>query len=90
VITPKATVHRFAVVRVRVRRRVVGAVDLIVRRGVVPFSESIPKGSNKLEKSKGNNLKLEDSEEPKVLLHDSTLAGHQAWILPGMHSRVKL
>ena len=30
VITPKATVHRFAVVRVRVKRGIVGALDLIV------------------------------------------------------------
>ena len=87
-VTPKATVHRFAVARVRVRRRIVGALDLIVRRGAFPFPEGSPKQSNKPGKSNGKDRKP-DSEKPRILFRDSTLAGHQAWILPGMHSRVK-
>jgi len=89
VITPKATVHRFAVVRVKVKRRVINALDLIVRRGVFPFPESKPKQS-----SGPGNPKVGDrkpgSEEPRILLRDQTIAGHQAWILPGMHSQAKV
>lgn len=80
VIIPKATVHRFAVVRVRIKRRIVGALDLIVRRGASPFPETNPKQWE----SKVKDKKL-DLEGPRVLLHDPTLANHQAWILPGMH-----
>ncbi|KAF9648316.1 hypothetical protein BDM02DRAFT_3187273 [Thelephora ganbajun] len=81
VITPKATVHRFAVVRVRVKRRIVGALDLIVRRGVVPFPGSKPKQPNKRWESNIKGHKP-DSEEPRVLLHDPTFANSRAWILP--------
>jgi len=88
VITPKATVHSFAVVRVRVKRRVINSLDLIVRRGAFPFPESKPKQS-----SGPGNPKVRDhkpgSEEPRILLRDQKIAGHQAWILPGMHSQLK-
>lgn len=89
VVTPKATVHRFAVVRVKVKRRIINALDLIVRRGVFPFPERKPEQPNRLEKLKVGDRKP-DSEKPKILLHDPTLAGHQAWILPGTHSQAKV
>lgn len=84
VVTPKATVHSSAVVRVRVKRRIVGALDLIIRRGVFPFPESKPNQSNESWKPKVEDRKP-DPEGPRILLHDQTLAGPQAWILPGMH-----
>ena len=88
-ITPKATVHRFAVVRVRVKRRIINAFDLIVRRGVIPFPENKPRRRSKPGEPKVRDHKP-DSEEPRALLHDPTLAGHQAWILPGMHPQAKV
>lgn len=84
-ITPKATVHRFAVVRVRVKRRIVGALDLIVRRGAFSFPESKLERTKKLREPEVKDRKL-DSEGPKILLHDSTHADVRAWVLPGMHS----
>lgn len=88
VITPKATVHRFAVVRVRVKRRVINALDLIVRRGAFPFPENRPKQSGRLGNPKVGDRKP-GSEEPRILLRDQTMAGHQAWVLSGMHSQLK-
>ena len=85
VIIPKATVHRFAVVRVRIKRRIVGALDLIVRRGAFSFPESKLERPKKHGEPKVKDCKL-DSEGPKILLHDSTNADVRAWILPGMHS----
>ena len=84
VITSKATVHRFAVVRVRTRRRIIGALDLIIRRGVFPFPETRkhlrdepPKAAVKDHKS--------NSEEHRILLCDSALADPKEWILPGAY-----
>jgi len=88
VVTPKATVHRFAIVRVKVKRRIINALDLIVRRGAFPSPERKPEQPSRLEKPKVGDRKL-DSERPRILLHDPTLAGHQAWILPGMHLQAK-
>ena len=85
VIATKAAVHNFAVVRVRVKRRVVGALDLIVRRGAYSFPEGMSKQPSKVGKPDLKGRKP-DSEEPGILLHDQTLANPQAWILPGMHS----
>ena len=84
-ITPKATVHRFAVVRTRVRRRIVGAFDLIVRRGVYPFPESKPRQPNKHGKPKVEDHGT-NPEGPRILLHDPTLADIQTWVLPSTHS----
>jgi len=83
-IIPKATVHRFAVVRVRIKRRIVGALDLIIRRGVFPFPKSKPDQSNKSWKPRVEDRKP-DPKGPRILLYDQTLADPQAWILPGMH-----
>lgn len=77
-IVPKATVHRFAVVRVGIRRRIVKALDLIVRRGATPFPESKPEQ----QKSEVKNNKP-GPEGPKILLQNSTLALPQIWVLPG-------
>jgi hypothetical protein len=82
-------VHRFAVVRVGVKRKIVNALDLIVRRGVLPSSEGKPKQPSRPGKPKVRDRKL-DPEEPRILLHDPTLAGPQAWILPGMHPQIKV
>jgi len=82
VISPKATVHRFAVVRVRIKRRVLGALDLIVRRGAFPFPKSELRQLGKPQESEVKDHKL-DSGKPSVLLHHPTLAGPQSWILPG-------
>ncbi|KAF9781238.1 hypothetical protein BJ322DRAFT_1079903 [Thelephora terrestris] len=81
VIIPKATVHRFAVVRVKIKRRVVGALDLIIRRGALPFPESEPTQLGRSRTPEVKDHKL-DSEDPRVLLHNPTLADPQAWILP--------
>lgn len=85
VVTPKATVHRFAVVRVGVKRRIVHALDLIVRRGVRPFPESRPGQPTKPQKPNAKEREP-DPGGPMILLHDPTLAGPQTWILPGMPS----
>lgn len=85
VITPKATVHRFAVVRTRTKRRIAGALDLVVRRGAFPLPEDRSKQSNKLSVPEVKNHKL-GSRKPRILLHNKTLANPKAWILPGMHS----
>lgn len=77
--------HRFAVVRVGVRRRIVNALDLIVRRGAAPFPENEPKQG----KPEAKNHKP-GSEGPKVLLHNPTLADPQIWVLPGTCPRIKL
>ena len=79
VIAPKVSVHRFAVVRVRVKRRIVGALDLIIRRGVCPFPESEPGSKKPKAKDREPN-----PEVSRILLHDPTLADPRAWILPGM------
>jgi len=76
-VIPKATVHRFAVVRGTVRRRIVNALDLIIRRGAAPFPESEPQQR----KPEAKNNKL-GSEGPKILLHNPTLADPQIWVLP--------
>jgi len=81
VITPKATVHRFAVVRVRVKRRILGALDLVVRRGAFPSPENKPEKTSKLEKPNDKDHKS-DLEQSRVLLHDPALADSQVWILP--------
>lgn len=73
-ITPKASVHRFAVVRVRVRRRVLSALDLIVRRGAAPPPRRQPKQPDK-----------PDPEKPRILLQDPVLANHRSWVLPCMY-----
>ena len=78
--------HRFAVVRVRVKRRVVGALDLIVRRGAYPFPETEPRRPSKIGKPKVKDRKP-DPEGPKILLYDPTLADPKTWILSSMHSQ---
>jgi hypothetical protein len=85
VITSKVAIHRFAVVRIRIRRRIVGALDLIVRRGAFPFPEDEPKKLGERSKPQVKNPKL-DSETPKILLHDPAPANSKSWILPGIHS----
>ena len=85
VITPKATVHRFAVVRVRVRRRIVSTLDLIIRRGAYPFPESKPGQTNKIGIPKFEDRKP-GPEGSRTLLRDSTLVDPQAWILSSMRS----
>ena len=85
VITPKATVHRFAVVHVRVRRRIFGAFDLIVHRDALPFPESEPRQPGNLWKP---NAKDRDPDPggPRILLRDPTPADRPTWTLPGTHS----
>lgn len=78
VIISKATVHRFAVVRVGIRRRIVNALDLIVRRGATPFPES----KSKQREPEVKNSKP-GSERPRTLLHNPSLADPKIWVLPG-------
>ena len=85
VISPKATVHRFAVVRVRIKRRILGALDLIIRRGAFPYPKSELRQLSKPREFEVKDHRL-DSGKPSVLLHHPTLGGPQAWILPGTHS----
>jgi hypothetical protein len=79
VITSRAAVHRFSVVRNGIKRRITGALNLIVRRGAFPSSKDEPK---QLGEPSGSEVK---THKRRILLHDPALAELETWILSGMH-----
>ena len=87
VITSKVSTHRFAVVRTRIKRRITGAFDLIVRRGAFKPPEDEPKQLDKQWSKPGTKNHKVGAETPQILLHDPALVNSQAWVLPGMHSQ---
>ena len=84
VVTPIISVHRFAVVRSTIRRRIIAAFDLIIRRGASPFPEVEPERPARRSEPKVKDEKP-GSEKSRILIYDPALADPKAWILPGMH-----
>ena len=76
--------HRFAVVRTGIKRKIAGALDLIVRRGALPVPEDEPKQPGEQSEPEVKDHKL-GSKKPRILLHNPALADPKTWILPGMH-----
>ena len=75
----KVGVHRSAVVRVRIKRRIASALQLISRRGAFPFPES---GREQGAKDRGP---VGPSKKERALHYDPSLADVQAWFLAGAH-----
>jgi hypothetical protein len=84
VILSKVYVHRFAVVRVRIKRRIIGALDLIIRRGAFA-TEGEREQKDKPPEPKVMDLNP-DSKMRKIISYHPALANHKYWIRPSMYS----
>lgn len=83
VVATKAAVHRSSAVRIRIKRRIAGALDLIVRRGAFPSPVNEEKQLDKLPRPKVEDHKT-SPKKSSILLHDPALADPKAWIIPGV------
>lgn len=84
-IASKSAVHRFDVVRGRIKTKIAAALDLILRRGTFTFPKGYP-----AQPGQPSEPQVKDNElSPKIstkLLHHPVPVDLKAWVLPGMRS----